>query len=394
MKRIFLPVAWLFLAVLMFASCLGDNNDTSVSSRETAITSFALGTVNRYVHTTSSVGTDSIYKVAYAGSAYKFHIDHVNRTIYNPDSLPYGTDAAHIICTILAYNSAAIGIKSITSDSLRAYSSADSIDFRSPRLFRVVSLDGTAWRDYTVKVNVHKEKGDTMVWKLMDGAEWPSQSDTPVLPAGIKQVIGRSTTEWYALSDDGKLKVSYDNMLSWEDDLLENEADAAFLPTTDISIATSPMWVAENVEHVLMAGNSKTEKQVGDGSVETVWHSRVWRKLLDYEDGAPRSRWVYIEREENDPYQLPVLSGLTLIQYGDSFLAFGGDYRKVYVSRDKGITWKVSKYVTMPADFDYATTGVQVVLDDDNFIWLYCKGTGQVWRGRLNRMGWENQWSE
>ena len=91
---------------------------------------------------------------------------------------------------------------------------------------------------------------------------------------------------------------------------------------------------------------------------------------------------------------MPVLSGLTLIQYGDSFLAFGGDYRKVYVSRDKGITWKVSKYVTMPADFDYTTTGVQVVLDDDNFIWLYCKGTGQVWRGRLNRMGWENQWSE
>ena len=26
--------------------------------------------------------------------------------------------------------------------------------------------------------------------------------------------------------------------------------------------------------------------------------------------------------------------------------------------------------------------------DDDNFIWVVCGGTGQVWRGRLNRMGW------
>ncbi len=190
MKRIFLPVAWLFLAVLMFASCLGDNNDTSVSSRETAITSFALGTVNRYVHTTSSVGTDSIYKVAYAGSAYKFHIDHVNRTIYNPDSLPYGTDAAHIICTILAYNSAAIGIKSITSDSLRAYSSADSIDFRSPRLFRVVSLDGTAWRDYTVKVNVHQESGDEFGWEQKNTPDWLSgMKSLKAMPCGDRLFV-------------------------------------------------------------------------------------------------------------------------------------------------------------------------------------------------------------
>ena len=387
------PLYMLLLAVVMLmSSCKSDGYDDVTLYNDAAILSFSLGTLNRYVDGVKSTVT---------GSNYSFQINqHVDETlktrvIENCDSLPMGTDASHVLCTISVMNNGWVGIRDLEDpDLMWSYSSTDSIDFSVPRKLVVYSSSGIGSSDYTVKVNVHKEKGDTMVWKLMDGAEWPSQADTPVLPAGIKQVIGRSTTEWYALSDDGKLKVSYDNMLSWEDDLLENEADAAFLPTTDISIATFPMWVAENVEHVLMAGNSKTEKQVGDGSVETVWHSRVWRKLLDYEDGAPRSRWVYIEREENDPYQLPVLSGLTLIQYGDSFLAFGGDYRKVYVSRDKGITWKVSKYVTMPADFDYATTGVQVVLDDDNFIWLYCKGTGQVWRGRLNRMGWENQWSE
>ena len=185
MKRIFLPVAWLFLAVLVFASCLGDNDQETVSARETAITSFVLGTVNRYDHTTSSTGADSIYKVTYTGSTYKFYIDHLSRTIYNPDSLPYGTDAAHIVCTVVAYNSAAIGIKSVVSDTLSAYSSSDSIDFSSPRLFRVVSRDGTAYRDYTVSVNVHKEKADEFRWQQKATPEWlPGMKSLRALPCG------------------------------------------------------------------------------------------------------------------------------------------------------------------------------------------------------------------
>ena len=43
----------------------------------------------------------------------------------------------------------------------------------------------------------------------------------------------------------------------------------------------------------------------------------------------------------------------------------------------------------MPENFDYSTTGVTVIKDDENYIWLYCNGTGQVWRGRLNRLGWK-----
>ena len=28
-------------------------------------------------------------------------------------------------------------------------------------------------------------------------------------------------------------------------------------------------------------------------------------------------------------------------------------------------------------------------VDDDNYLWLICEGTGQVWRGRVNKLGWE-----
>ena len=86
---------------------------------------------------------------------------------------------------------------------------------------------------------------------------------------------------------------------------------------------------------------------------------------------------------------MPGLKGLTLLRYDDTVLAFGGDYSKIYQSRDNGITWKENDTYQMPEDFDKSTTGVLVRVDSDNFIWLYCSGTGQVWRGRLNRLGWK-----
>jgi len=30
-----------------------------------------------------------------------------------------------------------------------------------------------------------------------------------------------------------------------------------------------------------------------------------------------------------------------------------------------------------------------MAVDDDDNLWLFCGGTGQVWRGRLNKLGWQ-----
>ena len=80
-----------------------DDNDV-VYYDDTAITSFSLGTMNRYVHTKSSTGADSVYKTTYSGSNYAFYIDQLTCEIYNVDSLPKGTDAAHVITTISTKN--------------------------------------------------------------------------------------------------------------------------------------------------------------------------------------------------------------------------------------------------------------------------------------------------
>ena len=166
MKRFLLPLVALFVVVSLCA-CLGSNDDETEYTDDTAITAFSLGTLNRYLHTLSSTNTDSVYKTTVTGSNYKFYIDQTKCEIYNPDSLPYGTDAEHVICTISAKNSGTVLIKSLTSDSLSYYSSSDSLDFTSPRTMIVYSYSGKEYREYTVHVNVHQEEADSFVWKAM-----------------------------------------------------------------------------------------------------------------------------------------------------------------------------------------------------------------------------------
>ncbi len=157
---------YLLLSLLIFVtSCLKDDDSTTVYPSDAAISSFVIGSLKQYVTVKTSSGSDSTYSKTVTGSSYKFYIDQVDRVIYNPDSLPYGTDVSKVLCTVGSKNSGTITYKKLNSDTLLYYSSSDSIDFSTPRTFRVFSLDGSNTTDYTVTVNVHKERTDTIQWK-------------------------------------------------------------------------------------------------------------------------------------------------------------------------------------------------------------------------------------
>ena len=92
------------------------------------------------------------------------------------------------------------------------------------------------------------------------------------------------------------------------------------------------------------------------------------------------------------------MQDISLWRYDGAILALGGAgiggstvsaYSKLYQSRDNGITWKENATYVMPTDFDSSATAVTVAVDEQNYIWLFAAGTGQVWRGRLNRLGWD-----
>uniref|UniRef100_A0AB33J0U7 Exo-alpha-sialidase n=1 Tax=Prevotella sp. GTC17254 TaxID=3236794 RepID=A0AB33J0U7_9BACT len=169
MKGKLLSTAVLLLsAISLLSSCLGNNDENTTYYGETAITSFKLGTLKRTIHTKTASGKDSVYTATLEGSNYPFYIDQINHRIYNPDSLPKGVDVRRVACTIAAKSGGVILLKDNDSDSLFYYNTADSIDFRQPREFRVMSAvnnSETAMRSYTIQVNVHKEVADTFVWK-------------------------------------------------------------------------------------------------------------------------------------------------------------------------------------------------------------------------------------
>lgn len=165
MKRLFLPLVVLFAGVSMLSSCLKDEDTTVSLSDDTAITSFKLGTLKRTVHLLGSKGQDSTYVTTLDCSKYKFYIDQINRRIYNADSLPAGVHADKVICTVTSKNSGIILLKNLTGDSVKYYSSTDSIDFSTPRQFRIISTNNVNnYADYTVSVNVHQQTANTFSW--------------------------------------------------------------------------------------------------------------------------------------------------------------------------------------------------------------------------------------
>ena len=164
MKRYFSAFAFILSAVLLLSSCLNDDVDKNAYPKDAAIISFSLGNLSRQMVTKAKNGSDSTYTATITGSNYKFYIDQINHQIYNPDSLPYGTNVKRALCNITSKNSGVVTIKSLISDTLFYYNSTDSIDFSEPRTLKVHSYDGTNQVSYTVKVNVHQEKPDTFLW--------------------------------------------------------------------------------------------------------------------------------------------------------------------------------------------------------------------------------------
>ena len=378
----------MLLALVLTTSCLSSGSDTTLYS-DAAISSFTLGTLYRYEHATTSAGKDTVYKKTVVGSDYKFKIDQVNHRIYNTDSLPIGTDVAHVICTVNSVSNSVVTIKDVDSDTIRVYNSTDSIDFTYPREFYVYSSDGSSYTKYTVNVNAHQQDEYTLTWQRMDGTPQP-QPDSPSLPMdGIRQMIGSCSTETYALSDDGRMMVWRQNVGQWEEDLMDE--DAQLLPTQDLALVSYPMYLADDTEYVVLIGNRSTELFPQEKT------ARVWRKIVDNGQYAPQSHWTYMEHTDNSQMILPRLQNLAMVYYDSALLALGGagiggamqtPWAEFYQSRDNGITWKYNKYYQLPSGFDYSATKVIMTVDNDKYLWLFCEGTGQVWRGRVNKLGW------
>lgn len=361
----------LIAAMLLMTSCLGSSDDSDVIYyNDTAITSFALTTVNRYIHTTSKSGGDSIYKKAISDPV-TFSIDHYKKMIYNLDSLKADCDLSHVLVNITSKNSGLIAIKSLTSDTLYTYSSSDSLDFSKPREIRAFATDGSGYRAYQVVINKHQAETDKLLWQKMAAGSYPVDTkkakwEQIVANAGLDRFIGAGTKEAYAFDKAGNLMVTKDEGATWTAEELDD--NPALLPRENVAFVSYPYTVYENTEYHMLAGVTE------EGEI----CCSVWRKIAEYGEGSQPGKWTYVPIEDYNRYYLPAMTDFSLVYFHDRVLAIDSNW--IRISTDGGITWKTSSAMQLPSD---ELISVEARTDDEGYLWLKDKKTGDVWRGLL-----------
>lgn len=197
MKRKFFAFIALITATLSLSSCLSSDETTVEYTHDTAITAFSLGSLDRYTKT--KAGKDTLLKANVKGSDYKFYIDQAQRWIYNVDSLPCGVRDTAILATISSKNSSPILLMDINKpDSVAAYySSSDSINFSKRRFIRVYSSDYSAYAEYKVDVNVHKELPYEFKWHELaqNNSQLAAFSDLKAVACGDDIYVFGKTAE-------------------------------------------------------------------------------------------------------------------------------------------------------------------------------------------------------
>ena len=63
--------------------------------------------------------------------------------------------------------------------------------------------------------------------------------------------------------------------------------------------------------------------------------------------------------------------------------------KRFYFSNDGGIYWNSSETCVFPNGFDCGDVFTMTV-DDNNFLWLFCGKSGQVWKGRMSAKSGKN----
>ncbi len=407
----------------------------------------------------------------------KFVIDQVNGRIFNPDSLPYGTEVGKVVCTVTS----ATGMYSIEvtqealPDSTFYWNKEDSLDFSKPVKFVTAAYDGVTKKTYIAEVNIHQVVPDSMCWELYG-------SDVLGFSAKERKVIARSDDggEYYYMyaengSGEYSLHVSaVSDARSWSelalDGLPKGEVcisqmteyeGALYVPTTKGALLCSEdgqSWAAvdlpNNVKALLgavpvVSGSVLRQSSFlsaiidDEGALKFAYMNaeKQWTAGDDVPDGFPVSgfgaltyysfgskrnsltvvagkdkngvllnsawatmnggQWALLTDVESDYFD--EREGVMLSSYDGKFCLIGGiddagEARKdIYFSTDQGVTWALSDTLTLMPD-DYAARGfASVIVDKDNFMLIFGgKEAGstvdldQIWRGRINRLGFED----
>lgn len=452
-KTHILPLILCGLLSWSLASCnTSDDTSDYTEVKDCAITAVTLGTLHRTVYTKSpTTGADTTYAINVSGTMYPMYIDQINNRIYNADSLPLNTRVDKVVFNTLS-GSGTITIQSLTTGRDTMFVATDSTDFTRMRQVKVYSSDASTTRTYDFEVNVHKEEADSFVWKSMaagSGSPVAGLSEVQLLNVGQtlyafgrtaegKAVLTTASTEdgmfttwnelqgsatamdvqsirhfsgsFYALAN-GQLMHSTDG-IQWSATEGAQPLKALAAASSDslyavgegrkmLATADGVNWCELEVDHEGTLPTAQTSAALctshTDSNISTMVligdeadGTAVWKHDID-KQGDYHFHWVYLpQTEELKTYACPTLKQPSLLNYDGGAVLIGltseGKVSPLYQSADLGRTWISTTYTTPSIA---QPTCISAAVDADHHLWVVCGGTGEVWRGRINRLAWK-----
>lgn len=219
---------------------------------------------------------------------------------------------------------------------------------------------------------------DGQVVKSADAKNW-----SVVSTVALKQLVGASNAKLYALTENHEIVVSADRGATWMTETLS--PSNALLPEADLNFAIQPSKTNAGANQLFMAGT--TDQRVSQ-----------WGKIEENDKKAENQPWTSYTPSAGNRFALPNLTNLQVVKYDDALVAMGGAgkgessgvkaFSEIYGSVDGGLTWRKHATLVFPEGFQSSETSFAMTTDIDHYLWIVCGKTGQVWRGRLNKLGW------
>lgn len=453
MKRKFFAFIALITATLSLSSCLSSDETTVEYTHDTAITAFSLGSLDRYTKT--KAGKDTLLKANVTGSDYKFYIDQAQRKIYNVDSLPCGVRDTAVLANISSKNSSPILLMDINKrDSVVAYySSSDSINFSKTPFIRVYSNDYSAYAEYKVTINVHKELPYEFKWHELaqNNSQLAAFSDLKAVACGDHIYVFGKTAEgttkvlksaindgnaWSSIMMNVSLSSdAYQSAVALDGKLYISDAGKVY------ASADAERWaeVSENADIKQLIGASskylyaytaagisvskdkgvswEQEKLDTDADylpkqnismnvagvlsakdVENVMLLGTRDKALKDTVATTWLRTVDYANEDGQWNYLEIENNKSgkmpwldqvITCAADTGFVALGSNGKWYKSQDAGLNWKQDAMVVLPAKFATDEGRFAFCRDKQHYYWII--RNGYVWRGRFNIDGWRSK---
>ena len=250
-----------------------------------------------------------------------------------------------------------------------------------------VEADLQTLRQQDGKLYVSTDSVSANKGKIFSSTDAKNWSQVGTTHTAALTLIDKTADYFYAISE-GKLLRSTDAE-NWEE---ESGIEISKLPLSDIRALSVRQTNGNN--RIILVGQREEKDDAGN---EVYPNALVWSKMWNKIEPEKDAEWIYFPLTSDNTVPCPRIEYFNMLSYDGKCIAFGGASKDgthkaldaMYISQDYGITWRPSTELHMPVQLEGIEGCITSTVDKNNFIWIITNA--QVWRGRLNRLGFAQQ---